>query len=180
MSSTQLYKQAMDVIPTSLLSSVKAIVTFLILFNIQVSAFPVLCAEKRSTEDPHSCLWQSFPLVWHYNVMAKYFAWLAKSRFLGKIQEPVALSHPDARDATMVRRFRAWPTNCDAFGFHLSNSTYAAYADTVRGPHIYNILGIFFDLPKSTFALGCKWRQPHIMCSMRISDLACHGVRWLI
>lgn len=153
-STVQVYKQAMDMIPASLLTSFKAVVTFLILFNIQV---------RRSTDHygHHELITlsrpQSFPLAWHYNVMAKYFAWLAKSRFLGKIEEPAAKTHPDPRGAVTVRHFRAWPTHCDCFGWHFSNSSYGAFADTVRGPHIYSILGLFFDLPTSTFALGCKW-----------------------
>ncbi|GAA6024135.1 hypothetical protein JCM10207_001594 [Rhodosporidiobolus poonsookiae] len=53
-----------------------------------------------------------------------------------------------------VKKFRASPEACDAFGFHLSNSEYATTLDHIRGPYAIQLTGECWMIEGMTFALG--------------------------
>ncbi|GAA5871841.1 hypothetical protein JCM16303_000895 [Sporobolomyces ruberrimus] len=96
---------------------------------------------------------QHFPGVWHARVIWPFirFQWEAK---LGRVWKNWRIGVEDVRKFKSSRTFRATPDSCDSFGLHLSNSEYAVTIDHVRGPHVIQMIGEFYMLPKATFALG--------------------------
>ncbi|GAA6040301.1 hypothetical protein JCM8097_009409 [Rhodosporidiobolus ruineniae] len=96
-----------------------------------------------------------FPGVWHWRILWPFirFQWEVK---LGRVWKNDRIGKDELTHTHAVSRksFRATPESCDAFGFHLSNSSYAVTLDHIRGPFsIYNV-GEFFMIPGATFALG--------------------------
>lgn len=84
----------------------------------------------------------------------------------------------------MTRNFRAYPTHCDVFGFHLSNSSYAAFADHLRGPYTYSLLEPFFRLPTSALALGStafafKKEIPLMAAYTMTQEFIAHDKKWV-
>ncbi|SCZ87435.1 BZ3500_MvSof-1268-A1-R1_Chr2-2g04901 [Microbotryum saponariae] len=94
---------------------------------------------------------QTFPGRWHVTVLVPWLNWMARAR-LG-LSTPTT-SDPDPRTFKFTRTLFSGPGLSDAFGFHLSNSSYAWAADHVRGPHIYSLLPVPLSLKNVYFALG--------------------------
>lgn len=60
----------------------------------------------------------------------------------------------------MTKNFRAHLSECDAFGGHLSNSSYASATDHVRGPYTVTLGGPVFEIPGAKFGLGGERLSP--------------------
>ncbi|KAM0750214.1 hypothetical protein T439DRAFT_247662 [Meredithblackwellia eburnea MCA 4105] len=93
-----------------------------------------------------------FPLMWHLNTVFPWFVYGIQVALGKKFKNHrVGLDPFEYRES---RHFRATLDKCDAFGFHVSNSSYSACADQLRGPGTVQLVGPFFELPGATFALG--------------------------
>lgn len=105
--------------------------------------------------------WNAYglPLVWHFRALAPYFWFLLTGRLaiklgLRKWENGEVGKAPLDREWTKM--LRSWPSECDMFGFHLSNSSYAKSCDELRGNCVFSLLPAYAVLPGGGLALGGK------------------------
>ncbi|GAA5907686.1 hypothetical protein JCM8208_005490 [Rhodotorula glutinis] len=95
----------------------------------------------------------AFPGVWHLRIMLP----LIKYQLLVKAGRKWVnwrVGKDELLDFTTTRTFRATPSSCDTWGFHLSNSVFPLSLDHVRGPFAFELVGEAYGIVGMSFALG--------------------------